>query len=437
MLAKGTEAKDRASLRTKPRRGGGGPPLSSRRQLLLGCSDSCHTMAALFDLLHVLGKISRRQQALSASAWGCRAKSVRPAGPACRRLEEAFEAEVARQGGVHSARPKAVLDALQPLFPELGLQVQNIKWWANAAPAPAPALRVRRGMQLAATLSSVLSMYNGGCSRHRARGRQHTRPMLCFPLGSCRPRPTCHQTCAGICRRTASGRTRPGSGLPPQRGRCGGLAGGAALLRRGLKGPCLRGLQHRLPARPSPPQPALARCMQAEAGIHAGDGGAGRAAGGTPQAAVGGAAGRVPNADESGGPGGWRAGRAGGRSPADLLWAAHRLCVTTLPAHHLQEPAELLWAARGPLSLRVPAPMLAQLAAMPAPHTPPCRTASGTCRRSARSRSLGRTSREGRSLGQRRSGAPGWGLPHAAPPPRASGWEPAGAPVAPCMPLMT
>lgn len=40
---------------------------------------------------------------------------------------------MARQGGVHSARPKAVLDALQPLFPELGLQVQNIKWWVPAA----------------------------------------------------------------------------------------------------------------------------------------------------------------------------------------------------------------------------------------------------------------------------------------------------------------
>jgi len=42
--------------------------------------------------------------------WGCR-------------LEEAYEAEVARQGGLHSARPKALLDALQPEFPELTLQI--------------------------------------------------------------------------------------------------------------------------------------------------------------------------------------------------------------------------------------------------------------------------------------------------------------------------
>lgn len=42
------------------------------------------------------------------------------------RLEEAYEAEVARQGGLHSARPKALLEALQPEFPELTLQI--IKW---------------------------------------------------------------------------------------------------------------------------------------------------------------------------------------------------------------------------------------------------------------------------------------------------------------------
>ncbi|PSC72933.1 PHR1-LIKE 1-like isoform B [Micractinium conductrix] len=48
------------------------------------------------------------------------------------RLEEAFEAAVARQGGPQSARPKAVLLELQPQFPGLQLQVQNIKWHLQA-----------------------------------------------------------------------------------------------------------------------------------------------------------------------------------------------------------------------------------------------------------------------------------------------------------------
>lgn len=42
------------------------------------------------------------------------------------RLEEVYEAEVARQGGLHAARPKALLDALQEQFPELTLQI--VKW---------------------------------------------------------------------------------------------------------------------------------------------------------------------------------------------------------------------------------------------------------------------------------------------------------------------
>lgn len=32
-------------------------------------------------------------------------------------------------GGLQSARPKQVLLALQPQFPELGLRVDQIKWW--------------------------------------------------------------------------------------------------------------------------------------------------------------------------------------------------------------------------------------------------------------------------------------------------------------------
>jgi len=38
-------------------------------------------------------------------------------------MEEAYEAEVARQGGLSAARPKALLDALQPEFPQLTLQI--------------------------------------------------------------------------------------------------------------------------------------------------------------------------------------------------------------------------------------------------------------------------------------------------------------------------
>ena len=44
------------------------------------------------------------------------------------RLEEAFEAAVEAAGGLESARPAAVLQALQPLFPELGLRVDQVKW---------------------------------------------------------------------------------------------------------------------------------------------------------------------------------------------------------------------------------------------------------------------------------------------------------------------
>ena len=42
------------------------------------------------------------------------------------RLEAAYEAEVARLGGLHAARPKQLLDALLPDFPDLTLQV--VKW---------------------------------------------------------------------------------------------------------------------------------------------------------------------------------------------------------------------------------------------------------------------------------------------------------------------
>lgn len=44
----------------------------------------------------------------------------------CCRLEAAYEAEVARLGGLHAARPKQLLDALLPDFPDLTLQV--VKW---------------------------------------------------------------------------------------------------------------------------------------------------------------------------------------------------------------------------------------------------------------------------------------------------------------------
>ncbi|KAL4443692.1 hypothetical protein ABPG75_011429 [Micractinium tetrahymenae] len=52
--------------------------------------------------------------------------NITPPTKWCGRLEEAYEAAVARQGGLHSARPKALLEALQPEFPELTLQI--VKW---------------------------------------------------------------------------------------------------------------------------------------------------------------------------------------------------------------------------------------------------------------------------------------------------------------------
>lgn len=46
------------------------------------------------------------------------------------RLEAEFNAEVERLGGCHQARPKQLLDALRPQFPELNLQLQSCKWCA-------------------------------------------------------------------------------------------------------------------------------------------------------------------------------------------------------------------------------------------------------------------------------------------------------------------
>lgn len=59
-------------------------------------------------------------------AW-LRHPCPRPAPPPFpRRLEEAYEGAVRRLGGLHEARPKALLEALQGEFPDLTLQ--NIKW---------------------------------------------------------------------------------------------------------------------------------------------------------------------------------------------------------------------------------------------------------------------------------------------------------------------
>lgn len=42
------------------------------------------------------------------------------------RLEEAYEAAVQQLGGLQAARPKQLLQILQPEFPDLALQ--SIKW---------------------------------------------------------------------------------------------------------------------------------------------------------------------------------------------------------------------------------------------------------------------------------------------------------------------
>jgi hypothetical protein len=59
--------------------------------------------------------------------WGqpprCWPTSSRRTLPVPCRLNEAYEAAVAAQGGLHAARPKELLEALQPDFPELTVQV--------------------------------------------------------------------------------------------------------------------------------------------------------------------------------------------------------------------------------------------------------------------------------------------------------------------------
>ncbi len=47
-------------------------------------------------------------------------------GPLACRLEEAYEAAVQQLGGLQAARPKQLLQLLQPEFPDLALQ--SIKW---------------------------------------------------------------------------------------------------------------------------------------------------------------------------------------------------------------------------------------------------------------------------------------------------------------------
>lgn len=46
-----------------------------------------------------------------------------PAPSPTSRLEAAYEAAVVELGGLHAARPKQLLEILQPEFPDLALQV--------------------------------------------------------------------------------------------------------------------------------------------------------------------------------------------------------------------------------------------------------------------------------------------------------------------------
>ena len=57
---------------------------------------------------------------LAHQGWACRCAATLPVS---RRLDEAYEALVAAQGGLHAARPRELLEALQPEFPELTVQV--------------------------------------------------------------------------------------------------------------------------------------------------------------------------------------------------------------------------------------------------------------------------------------------------------------------------
>ena len=89
------------------------------------------------------------------------------------RLEEAYEAEVARQGGLYAARPKAVFEALLPQFPELTLQV--VKW---CAVRPAGAQR-----------SSCAALQAWGEARSACASAASCLPPAC-PAGQ---RPACNQ----------------------------------------------------------------------------------------------------------------------------------------------------------------------------------------------------------------------------------------------------
>lgn len=74
----------------------------------------------------VKAKNRQRSVAAAAAAFFPPAASRAPCAALCR-LEDAFVREMQRLGGAQQARPKQLLDALAPQFPDLGLQLPNIK----------------------------------------------------------------------------------------------------------------------------------------------------------------------------------------------------------------------------------------------------------------------------------------------------------------------
>lgn len=120
-----------------PSQAPGGAPAAARAQGQAGARSSrAHQVARQARLVCPLALPLRVMHAwLCGGVCGPQADGASPpwtlihpslaAVSACR-LEEAYEAAVARMGGLHSARPKALLTELQPDFPELTLPI--IKW---------------------------------------------------------------------------------------------------------------------------------------------------------------------------------------------------------------------------------------------------------------------------------------------------------------------